>query len=502
MSLQVYNTLTHKKEIFEPVVPGKIGIYLCGPTVYKPSHIGHAVGPVIFDTIKRYLVHKGYAVKFIINVTDVDDKIIAEAATEGVSPSELASRVTQSYFESLQALGVRSVDAFPRATEFIDKIIQLIQTLVDKGAAYVADGDVYFDHTKAVDYGKLSGRRTEEALAGTRDLASKSLHPADFALWKASKPGEPFWPSPWGPGRPGWHIECSAMSMSVLGETFDIHGGGMDLIFPHHENEIAQSECATGKQYVKYWLHNGLTRTRTKAAGGEWREEKMSKSLGNVRNISDLLELYSGEVIRMFILSTHYRRPLDFSDEQFDSTTKAVGSFYRLFERIQRLTGENMYEAGDTMARMHELAQTPAEQALVKEVLDYRVRLYQAMDDDFNTAEAIATLHELAGTINRYVDAQKLEAGANEVGRKLVAAAGRTLIQNARILGLFETPQAKAGHAGGLEGPLMELLIRLRAEARQTKNFAMADSIRDGLKAIGVSLEDTPGGTVWRKEEQ
>ncbi|NQU75016.1 MAG: cysteine--tRNA ligase, partial [Planctomycetes bacterium] len=266
MSMQIYNTLTKRKEAFEPVVPGHVGIYVCGPTVYKPSHIGHAVGPIIFDTIKRYLVHKGYKVKLVINITDVDDKLIAEAATRKIGIEQLASEITLNYFHCLDALGVLGVDEFPRATENIDKIIDLIQRLLDKQAAYVVDGDVYFDHTVARDYGKLSGRRIEQALAGTRELAGKARHSADFVLWKATKASEPNWDSPWGPGRPGWHIECSAMSMALLGETFDIHGGGIDLMFPHHENEIAQSEAATGRPFAKYCMHNGLTRVQTKLA--------------------------------------------------------------------------------------------------------------------------------------------------------------------------------------------------------------------------------------------
>jgi len=389
MALRIYNTLTKTKETFQPVTPGRVCIYLCGPTVYKPSHIGHAVSPVLFDTVKRYLMHKGFDVMLVINITDVDDKIIAESAAQGVSMADLADRVAANYLECLDALGVRNVDAFPKATENMGNIIALIERLIAKDAAYAVDGDVYFDHTKAADYGKLSGRSVEDALAGTREVASKSRHPADFALWKASKPDEPAWSSPWGQGRPGWHIECSAMSMALLGETFDIHGGGIDLIFPHHENEIAQSETATGKPFAHYWMHNGLTRIRTKASGGEWTDEKMSKSLGNIRTISDLLAEHSPETIRMFILSTHYRRPLDFSDEQLANTEKAAGTFYRLFERIGRMTGEDVYASGDTLQRVRGQATTEHQQAFANEVTAARVRLYEAMDDDFNTAGAV-----------------------------------------------------------------------------------------------------------------
>jgi len=498
MSVQIYNTLTRTKEPFEPIHPGQVGIYLCGPTVYKPSHIGHAVGPIIFDTVKRYLAHKGFDVMLVINITDVDDKLIAEAAAQGVEMGELASRVTDNYLQCLEALGVNSVDAFPRATEHMGAIIDFVKRLIDRGAAYVVDGDVYFDHTRAADYGKLSGRKIEDAMTGTREVASTSRHPADFAVWKAGKPDEPTWPSPWGPGRPGWHIECSAMSMAILGETFDIHGGGVDLIFPHHENEIAQSECATGKPFAKYWMHNGLTRIPTKAAGGDWADEKMSKSLGNIRTISELLERFSGQTIRLFVLSTHYRSPLDFSDEQLTNAHKALGNFHRLLRRIERITGDNAYEGGDTMDRLPLPDLSESTVTFAREVMETRIRLYRAMDDDFNTAGAVASLHELAGAINRHIDTAKLEVQATDEGKTALAAAGRSLVRNARILGLLETPPA-ARAAGELAAPLMTLLIDLRAWARQEKNYALADKIRDGLTECDIVLEDTPGGTIWRK---
>jgi len=499
MALRIYNTLSRTKEAFEPVQPGRVSIYLCGPTVYKPSHIGHAVSPILFDTVKRYLMHKGFSVTFVINITDVDDKLIAESAAQGVTMAELADKVAANYFECLDALGVRNVDAFPKATENMGSIIALVERLIAKDAAYVVDGDVYFDHTKAVDYGKLSRRNVDDALSGTRGVASTSRHPADFALWKASKPDEPSWNSPWGQGRPGWHIECSAMSMALLGETFDIHGGGMDLIFPHHENEIAQSETATGQPFARYWMHNGLTRIRTKAAGGEWTDEKMSKSVGNIRTISDLLGEHNPETIRMFILSTHYRRPLDFSDEQLANTEKAAGSFYRLFQRVSRTTADDVYATGATLQQARSRATDDEQQAFADAVTAARVRLYEAMDDDFNTAGAIASLHDLAGIINRYIDAHRLEGEGRPDDRDLVLAAGRELVSNGRILGLFEAPPPPPP-SGGLESDLMDLLIDLRAQTRAAKNFGMADQIRDRLAEMGLSLEDTTGGTIWRKE--
>src|SRR3954471_10784906 len=315
MSLRVYNTLTKQKEIFEPVKPGKVGMYLCGPTVYKPPHIGHMVGPVIFDAVKRYLAFKGYDVTWIVNITDVDDKLINAANEEKVTVQDVAERCTKQYMESLGALGVDTIDRFPKASEHMEEIVALIKTLIEKGVAYAADGNVWFDVTKDEDYGKLSHRKAEEQEAGSRSLeGSGKKNPADFALWKPAKPGEPTWNSPWGQGRPGWHIECSAMSMKYLGPTFDIHGGGMDLMFPHHENELAQSECATGQTFAKYWMHNGLTRMKTKLAGGEVKNEKMSKSLGNVVDAKSAIADLGPDLLRYPILTTHYRSPIDFGD--------------------------------------------------------------------------------------------------------------------------------------------------------------------------------------------
>jgi cysteinyl-tRNA synthetase len=499
MSLRVYNTLTKNKELFEPLAPGKVGIYLCGPTVYRPSHIGHAVGPIIFDSINRYLQHKGYQVTFVINITDVDDKLIAEAAAQGRPVLELARELEASYLAAMDRLAVRSVDHFPRATEHIAEIIDLVKRLIDKGAAYEVNGDVYFDHTQAVGYGKLSGRSVDESLAGTRQVESKSKHPADFALWKASKPDEPAWDSPWGAGRPGWHIECSAMSMALLGETFDIHGGGIDLVFPHHENEIAQSETATGKTFARFWMHNGLTRVKTKAAGGELQDQKMSKSLGNIREISDLLEAYSGETIRAFVLSTQYRRPLDFSDEQLDNAAKSLQTFYRLFERVERITGQDPYGDGQSLERSHQQAVSDADQAFVKELLQHRLRFYEAMDDDFNTAGAIAALHAMAGCLNRYMDQAGADAEGGDAIKALAAGAAVTLVNTGRILGLFEEPPA--ADTAGLDSAEIDRLIAERNAARKAKDYARADAIRDQLAEMGVTIEDTPAGTVWRKAQ-
>ena len=502
MTLRIYNTLTRRKELFEPVEPGKVGIYLCGPTVYKPAHIGHAVGPVVFDTVKRYLTYKGFEVTLVINITDVDDKIIAQAKLQNRPMEQIAREVEEDYLKCIKALGVNSVDVFPRATEHIDKIIELIQRLIDKNAAYVVGGDVYFDHTAAKDYGKLSGRKVDQALHGWRDLSGENKrHPADFALWKAAKPDEPSWESPWGKGRPGWHIECSAMSMAYLGETFDIHGGGVDLIFPHHENEIAQSETATGKPFAKYWMHNGLTRVKTRLPSGQWQNEKMSKSLGNVREINDLLKDYTGETIRAFILSTHYRRPLEFSDEQLVATGKSLETFYRLFDRIEHITGKDVYAGGETLEKFVDTTQNETDKAFVKEVLQQKLKFFEAMDDDFNTAGAIAALHSIAGAINRYINQSGVEKTREKQQEVLLAAAGVTLVQTARILGLFETrPQTPA--AEEINTDEIERLVAQRSQARKEKDFARADKIRDQLMQMGIILEDTPSGTIWRKKSK
>ena len=502
MALRLYNTLTRQKELFEPVQPGKVGIYLCGPTVYKESHIGHAIGPVIFDALKKYLVYKGYQVKFIINITDVDDKIIAESQRLGITMEELARRVTERYFEALHKLGVTSVDHFPRATDHIGDIIGLIQRLGENQAAYTVDGDVYFDIAKCSDYGKLSNRKSEEQLEGSRELAGAGKHhPGDFALWKAAGESELGWDSPWGKGRPGWHIECSAMSMKHLGETYDIHGGGMDLIFPHHENEIAQSETATCKPFVKYWLHNGLTRVVTKAAGGEWKSEKMSKSLGNIRPILELLEEYPPQTIRFFLLCTHYRRPIDFSDEAIQTTQKGMMNIYRLLERAGRLSGAEVFREGVNIERMGELAQDEPGKELARELSRGQLRFLESLDDDFNTAGAIAVVQELTTAVNRYIDRQQLETRKDAAPIELMLQGARMITTLGQIIGLLTGPIETRAGGDELTGKLMELLIALRDEARKSKNFALADVIRNRLKELGVVLEDRPdSSTNWKKE--
>src|SRR3989440_7199521 len=342
MTLRVYNTLSKKKELFEPVRPGKVGIYLCGMTVYKSPHIGHMVGPIIFDAIKRYLVYKGFEVSWVVNITDVDDKLIDAAAKANAPMHELAEKYTAEYIETLALLGIDTIDKMPKATDHIPEIVEMTEKLVSSGHAYAAEGNVYFDVTKDPDYGKLSHRKVEEQETTGRAEAAGKRNPADFALWKASKQGEPAWDSPWGRGRPGWHIECSAMSMKYLGQTFDMHGGGMDLMFPHHENELAQSESATDKPFARYWMHNGLTRTPTKLASGEWKDEKESKSLGNVRDARDMIASMGADLVRYLFLSTHYRSPIDSGDEVIEAAQKGLSTFMRLFERGQSLKGKTL----------------------------------------------------------------------------------------------------------------------------------------------------------------
>jgi cysteinyl-tRNA synthetase len=502
MTLRVYNTLSRQKELFEPVRPGKVGIYLCGPTVYKPPHIGHMVGPVIFDAIKRYLTFKGYEVTWIVNITDVEDKLIDAAAKQGRPVQELAEQYTAEYLECLRRLGIEGVDHFPKASEHIREIVQLCERLIEAGYAYAAEGNVYFDVTKDPDYGKLSHRKVEQQEAQDRDLErAGKRNPADFALWKAGKPGEPAWDSPWGHGRPGWHVECSAMSIKYLGETFDMHGGGMDLMFPHHENELAQSESATGRPFAKYWLHNGLTRIRTKLASGEWADEKMSGSLGNVISARELLDKHGPELLRYMLLSTHYRRPIEFTDEVLESARKGLAVFSRLFERIERLTGRTMEEPAEDMDRAAGSLLETDQGDFARGVLQAKGRFLEMMDDDFNTAAAIAVMHEMAGQINGFIEKQAVERTRKPELLNAVAAAGQTVRSLGLTLGLFQhREQPQEAEQSELVENLMKLFIRLRQEARQQKNFALADGIRDGLKEMGFTLEDRADGTIWRRE--
>jgi len=511
--IRVYNTLSKTKEPFEPVTPGKVGIYLCGPTVYKPSHIGHMVGPVIFDTVKRYLVYSGYEVTLVINITDVDDKLIVESAKRGVPMAELAAEITADYIRNLKAMSVESVDHFPRATENIDAILRLTATLVEKGFAYESDGDVYFEVSRYKDYGKLSGRSAEDMQGEGGAAAGRKRSAADFALWKSAKPGEPSWPSPWGNGRPGWHIECSAMSGRFLGETFDIHGGGLDLVFPHHENEIAQSQCAHGRPMAKYWMHNGLMQAsdevgkvggrHTRAAEGDLASQeaaKISKSRGS-RAFSELLERFPAETIRFFLLSTHYRRPIDYSEARLGEVGTGMEAFYRFFKRFERVAGQSFY-ALPAAARRSQGDFAPGEDPLLVDVAKHRQAFLEAMDDDFNTGGASAALFDLVRRLNKFVDDQKLEASTQGKDAALdsLRRGTTTLRELAAAQALFLRPcEEKPAADDSLVGELMALVIDLRAEARKRKDFATADRIRESLAQLGITLEDRPGGTEWSR---
>ncbi len=492
MALRVYNTLSQTKEPFQTVHPGKVGMYVCGPTVYSPSHIGHMVGPVIFDTIKRYLVYLGYEATWVVNITDVDDKLIVQAQKDKTTVAELAERVTRDYLDCLKALGVDGIDHMPRATEHIGEIIAINQALIDKGFAYESEGDVYFDVSKAAEYGKLSHRDPEDLLAGARiEPSTLKHHPGDFALWKSSKPGEPSWESPWGPGRPGWHIECSAMSMKYLGRHFDIHGGGLDLVFPHHENELVQSESYTGEPFASYWLHNGLL---TKDG------RKISKSdPATIVLMSDLLKAHPPDTLRALLLSSHYRRPIDFGPSRLDEIERGLQTFYRAFERFLELTGERFDQLA-APTRRGEL--DPGGSSLLKEVADHRQQFLDAMDDDFNTGGAIGELFEVVHALNRFANELTADSGAEPASQLDEYRAGMVVLKElSQILGLFGRPPAVDQPSGdALTAPLVGLLIDLRARLRKEKNFAMADDVRNRLSELGITLEDRPDGTRWRIE--
>jgi len=504
MGLVIYNTLTREKQPFVPIQPGKVGIYLCGPTVYKPSHVGHAVGPIIFDAIKRYLVHCGFEVKWVVNITDVDDKLIIEAEKQNTTTIELAERITEDYLKAMKTLRVEGIDIMPKASEHIGDIIDIIKRLEDRDIAYESGGDVYFDVSKDADYGKLSNRRTEDQ-TGQRDLRSREKrNPGDFALWKAAKPEEPEevkFDSPWGKGRPGWHIECSAMAMRYLGETFDIHGGGVDLVFPHHENEIAQSESVTDKPFANIWMHNGLTKVNTKKISKSDADPEMQAVLQQM-TLHNLLDEYPGELIRFFILSTQYRSPIEYSQAEIAGKRKGLDTFYRLFERVERLCGSSPYEKATALG---EPGDDPGDgvqsDKLAKSCVEQTALFKKAMDDDFNTAGAIAALFDFAGAVNRVIEQENLESSGPDVAKADVLTATARLISVARLIGVFlDPPAGDATGSDGLVDKAMNVLIQVRQHVRKNKDFETADLIRDLLKEQGITLEDRADGTGWRKD--
>ena len=449
--MRISNTMTGAKTEFQPL-GDVVRMYVCGVTPYNHAHIGHAMSYIIFDVIRRYLLYRGYDVRYVQNFTDIDDKIIDRAAQEGIPPAELTARYSQSFIEDMAALNVTPADAYPRATEEVPKIIELVEGLIEKGYAYPAAGSVYFRVRKMADYGKLSHRNLDDMRAGARvEVDQEKADPMDFVLWKASKPGEPAWPSPWGEGRPGWHIECSAMSLKYLGEQIDIHGGGADLIFPHHENEIAQSECFTGRvPFVKYWLHNGLLQLGA---------DKMSKSQGEMVTIKEALARFSADALRVLVLSTHYRSPLLYTEANLEAAARAAD---RLTRAANRESG-----GGDAL-----------------DAAPYRGKFIAAMDDDFNSALALGTLFDLARQVNQAADGGGAVSAAQETLRELAGV----------VLGLRLTAAEAEGDAE------IDALVVERQQCRKDKDFARADEIRDQLTELGIAVEDTPQGPVWRRQ--
>ena len=490
MPLKIYNTLTKREEEFVPLEDKHVRMYNCGPTVYDYFHIGNARNFIVAEVIRRYLKYKGYKVTFVQNVTDIEDKIIKRANETGVTPKQVAKKYTDAYFEDMKSLGILNPTHNPRATEHITDIVEFVKKLVEKGIAYEADGDVYYDLSKFEGYGKLSGQRFEDTIAGARvEVNEKKHHPADFDLWKKAKYGEPGWESPWGPGRPGWHIECSVMSSKYLGETFDIHSGGSDLIFPHHENEIAQSEGLTGKPFARYWVHNGMLQTggKVEGAGRSAESIKMSKSLGNVKPIRELLKTYTPNVIRLFLLSAHYRSPLDLRNDSLDEASSAVERILNCVSMIARLSTQE--RTGFDGPRIG------AEQDLNISIDDAMRKFGESMDDDFNTPGALGAIFELVAIVNKFTSENpSLSAyGKNALGR-----VNATLVELCGVLGLDVTKDRTSEKEGSLVDDLMKLIIEVRQYAREKKDWTAADKIRDGLANLGIKLEDTREGTIWK----
>jgi len=498
MTLEIYNTLSRKKEKFVPVEKGKVKMYVCGMTVYSDAHIGHARTYFAFDVIRRYFEYKGYKVTYVQNITDVDDKIIAAANKENVDPLEYSRRFTGRCLGDLDKLGIRRADIYPKASETIPDMIKMIQQIVEKGYGYESDGDVYFSVEKFKKYGELSGQNLDEIKAGARiePGETKRSH-YDFALWKAAKPEEPNWDSPWGKGRPGWHIECSAMSSKYLGLPFDIHGGGMDLRFPHHENEIAQAEAATDKEFAKYWMHIGLL-----TVDGE----KMSKSIGNIVNVSELLKKWNPEVVRFFFSQAQYRSPPDFSDKALENAEKGLTRIHRLKEKLEGLSDNK------TVEKLDKKGLNKDGKEYFDTIDDFVSDFEKAMDDDFNTPEAVSAIFEFVNETNKYLE------NNTDPDKKLCGYALGTLIKLGNILTLFQpslveskisvdkdllkriVSKYKADLKEENVEKLIDLLLKIRDEARKKKDWKTSDNIRKDLDDIGLEIQDTPKGPVWRKK--
>ena len=464
--MKLYNTLTRKKEEFRPVVEGQVSMYNCGPTVYNYIHVGNARPLVIFDTLRRFFDYKGFKVRFVVNFTDIDDKIINKANEEGVSSKEIAERYIEAFLEDAHGLNLYDYKTInPKATDYIEQMIDFIQGLIDKGAAYNIAGNVYFNISSAKDYGKLSKKNIDDLVSGARiEVNEEKNNPMDFALWKKAKPGEPYWSSPWGQGRPGWHIECSVMAKSILGETIDIHSGGEDLQFPHHENEIAQSETLSGKPFANYWLHNGMITVDNK---------KMSKSEGNFFTIKDVAKEYDLEVLRFFLLSAHYRSPINFSREVMDHTASALERLYNSKKNLEYL-----------MEKSEERELLSKDKDRLEKLEYYKSEFVKSMEDDLNTADAIAAIFELVKYTNTDFD--------ESINKKIVQVAYEYLKEVTDVLGILTKEEEL------LEAEIIEL-IEKRSEARKNKDFKLSDEIRDMLKDRGIILEDTQEGVKWKR---
>lgn len=461
--MKFYNTLTRKLEEFVPIEPGKVKMYVCGPTVYNYFHLGNARPFVVFDTLRRFMEYIGYDVTYVQNFTDIDDKIINRAKEEGISTEDLAEKYIEEYYKDARALGIKDANYHPKATEHVKEIIDIIQKLVDKGYAYFNQGDVYFDTAKFEEYGKLSKQSLEDLELGARiEVKESKRNATDFVLWKAQKPGEPGWNSPWGVGRPGWHIECSAMSSKYLGETIDIHAGGQDLAFPHHENEIAQSECAFDKPFVRYWLHNGFINVDN---------EKMSKSLNNFFTIRDISKEIELEVVRLFLLSAHYRSPINYSKDLLEQSQNALERLYNAKNNLEYLLEGSLKEG-------------EVGEELLSSFRDYKERFIKAMENDINTADALGVVFELVRYLNSNLKEQSSKSEVEKGYGLFMELTG--------VLGLLNKEKQ------GLDQEV-ERLIQERQRARKEKNWALSDKIRDDLKAMGIVLEDTPQGVKWKR---
>jgi cysteinyl-tRNA synthetase len=466
MSLKVYNTLTREKSDFDPIEKGKVRMYVCGPTVYDSAHVGHAMSALVFDVVRRYLIFRGYDVEYVMNFTDVDDKIIDRAKRVGVDPIELAEKYIEEFRQNLKELNILPATQHPRATEEIDQIIEMVSRLIKKGAAYEVDGDVFFRVAEAKDYGKLSGRNLEDMNAGSRiRVDERKENPMDFAVWKSAKEGEPAWDSPWGPGRPGWHIECSAMNLNRLGQQIDIHGGGNDLIFPHHENEIAQTEAITGMPFARYWMHNGMLQLKG---------EKMSKSTGNLITINAFTQDHPGDVMRLMVISSHYRSPLTFNSDVIEANERALD---RLLS-AKRPAMPNAEGAPEDQLNTLSLQEETTQTAFI-----------ESMNEDFNTAGALGSIFDLVRAIN-----QARDKGATD---EELASAQQTFNELTGVLGLELSEKVRTGSSADA---FIALLLDLRSELRDAKNYELSDRIRDELTKLGVAIEDTAQGSTWRWE--